>query len=252
MERPLRKSSEAPEVVLHSDGDQKTIWTYAERLKRSGHGTLHGKQIDMNDTESTKYPPTTVGTPSLAPPPSPIPTTLFTVDEDDRSIAPRRISFGILETIVLVLVAFLIGGGIGGGIGGALFVKEKSRCSADSTPTSAPAPERTGNTIVDPAGCPAINSTTWKSATTGKTFRRVCYRDAISQNTQNIITGNTSVSTIDACLEACATSTGCVAATWYIFSVTSPSKNAVCFFKNQVGLSVSQPTGDSLVTAYLE
>jgi hypothetical protein len=125
MERPvvLRKSSEAPEVVVPEVNDQKTTWTYAERLKRSGHGTLYGKQVDLNDTESTKYPPT----PQVPPPPSPIPTTLFTADDEDKSIAPRRRTFGVLEMIILVLVAFLIGGGIGGGVGGALLVQEKSR-----------------------------------------------------------------------------------------------------------------------------
>jgi hypothetical protein len=128
MERQLRKSSDAPEVVLQGSdypesGDQRSIVTYAERLKRSGHGTLYGKQIDINDTESTKYPLS----PSTLPPPSPIPTTLFTVEDDDRSIAPQRTSFGILEMVVLVLVAFLIGGAIGGGVGGALLAKEKSK-----------------------------------------------------------------------------------------------------------------------------
>jgi hypothetical protein len=280
MAQPLRKSSEAPEVVLQGSdytegGDRRSIVTYAERLKRSGHGTLYAKQIDENDTESTKYPLS----PSTLPPPSPIPTTLFTGEDDDRSTIPRRRgrSFGILEMMVLVLVAFLIGGGIGGGVGGALLAKEKSKqwyvkvqdCTSEnkirtnkltsqssantpSATSSASAPTRTGNYIMDTAGCPAIESGgVWNSTTPGKSFQRVCYKNAVGKSNKNIITGNVTVATFDACLNACAVTNGCLAATWYMFSVTSPSKNAVCYFKSEAGVESAQPDGDALVTGYL-
>jgi hypothetical protein len=47
----------------------------------------------------------------------------------DRVEKPRarRKTFGLITTIILVLVGFLVGGGVGGGIGGSLVAREKSK-----------------------------------------------------------------------------------------------------------------------------
>lgn len=117
MDRPIRKSSEAPQVVdpEHDGG----IWTYGERLKRNrpGAATLSQKQLDPFDTESRKFP-------------SPIPPTPrqdITPALPEPPIELRKRSFGWITTLCLVLLAFLIGGGVGGGVGGALVAKEKSK-----------------------------------------------------------------------------------------------------------------------------
>ncbi|KAG9235263.1 hypothetical protein BJ875DRAFT_278722 [Amylocarpus encephaloides] len=258
MSRPVRNFSDAPEVVTPEIDDVESIFvTYQERFKRQT-GTL---QIDPVETESRNFPPpplplpstpATPATPTTASPKPPASTYLG----EEKSSFERRRSLGILTTLIVAFVAFLIGGGIGGGVGGALLVKEKNRlCPSSAAVTiSSPSPSTSaGTSILDIAGCPAImTSQAWNSTTSGKRFIRACYKDTVGVSPdQNIVIGQQAFSTLDGCLNACASMEKCVAATWYIFSVTTPSKNAVCFFKGSVGVQSAQAEGDSCVTGFL-
>ena len=119
--RPVRKSSEGPEVVHPILSDKYAI---SERLERArvGRWTQYQKQVDPYQVETRNFP--------LSPPlpPSPMPSLPSNI-VPDRVEKPRarRKTFGLITTIVLVLVAFLVGGGVGGGIGGSLVAKEKSK-----------------------------------------------------------------------------------------------------------------------------
>lgn len=119
--RPVRKSSEGPEVVHTVLPDKYAI---SERLERArvGRWTQYQKQVDPYQVETRNFP--------LSPPlpPSPMPSLPSNI-VPDRVEKPRarRKTFRLITTIILVVVAFLVGGGVGGGIGGALVAKEKSK-----------------------------------------------------------------------------------------------------------------------------
>ncbi|CAG8957302.1 hypothetical protein HYFRA_00010725 [Hymenoscyphus fraxineus] len=242
MNRPIRKSSEAPQVV--DTECEAGIWGYGERLERNrpGAGTLSQKQLDPFDTESSKYLSPILPTPRRDTTPS-LP---------DLPIEKRRMNFGLTTTIFLVSLAFIIGGGVGGGIGGALVAKERSKtCSIQPTSTNTASPPTQTTLAFDTAGCPGINQDRYNSTTPGKHFLQSCYMDIVPQPGENISMGNKTVESFNDCLNSCAQLDGCLAATWVMFSSSAPRNNAVCFFKNSVGTQSPQVTGDSLVTGFM-
>jgi len=122
--RPVRKSSEGPEVVQPILSDKYAI---SERLERAriGRWTQYQKQVDPYQVETRNFPLS----PPLPPiPPSPMPTLPSNIlpDRVEKPRARRKV-FGLITTVILVLAAFLVGGAVGGGIGGALVAKEKSK-----------------------------------------------------------------------------------------------------------------------------
>lgn len=126
-----------------------------------------------------------------------------------------------------------------------------SSSSVQPTLTSTSSPSTQTSFAFDTAGCPGIDQDRYNSTTPGKHFLRSCYVDAVSQPTQNIIMGNKTVANFNDCLDSCAKLDGCLAATWIMFSFSAPRNNAVCFFKNSVGIATPQVAGDSLVTGFL-
>ncbi len=113
--QPSRISSEAPEVVP-GQPERLVYINYEEgRYKRaSSDQSPYLKPFDeRRDKEKRKLVPT----PQIA----------YEQISYQEEPVPRRRTFGLVATIVFVLVAFFIGGGIGGGVGGALAAQEKSR-----------------------------------------------------------------------------------------------------------------------------
>lgn len=111
---PLRKSSEGPEVVQPDYPDKYAI---SEKLSnaRLGRWTQSQKQVDPSRVETRNFPSPMPNLPSNIVP-----------DRVER-IGTKRKTFGLVTTVILVIIAFLLGGGIGGGIGGAMVAKEKSK-----------------------------------------------------------------------------------------------------------------------------
>ncbi|RDL35902.1 uncharacterized protein BP5553_06514 [Venustampulla echinocandica] len=270
--RPVRRSSEGPEVVDHQP--EKHFCRYSdigERLRRGrvGNGTLSQKQLDPDEVETRSYP-----SPVLPPFPR-LPRNI--VPEFVERPRDRQRTCGLLMTIFLILAAFIIGGGIGGGVGGALVIKEKSRnafdtpaicrrveqwlisyynsgttCVTTTTPTvSAADAASTHIVIMDVAGCPSIIDVNFNSTTPGKSFHQLCYIDSMPPPGQIIDIGNQTISSFPGCLNACAKHAGCVAATWVMFSASNPQSNSVCFFKNSTGVQTSMSEGDNLASGYL-
>ncbi|KAE8443688.1 hypothetical protein EG329_001460 [Mollisiaceae sp. DMI_Dod_QoI] len=153
-------------------------------------------------------------------------------------VRSRRV-FSLLTTIILAMIAFFLGGGIGGGIAGAVLSSQKSRSTFTST-SSSPA-----TVIVDQAGCPLINNSTYSSST-GAAFMTFCSTSILSTSGQNIELSNSVQSSFDTCLDKCATFDSCVGATWYMFDPTTPSRNSICFLKNGTGEEVVASDGLSV------
>jgi hypothetical protein len=114
--QPSRLSSEAPEVVPGQPQVENLVYiNYEEgRYKRASSEDSHWlKPYDERERESKKL----------------VPTPQIVYDQISYQGKPvrRRRTFGLVTTIIFVVVAFFIGGGIGGGVGGALAAKEKSR-----------------------------------------------------------------------------------------------------------------------------
>ncbi|KAF8860001.1 hypothetical protein BDZ45DRAFT_741857 [Acephala macrosclerotiorum] len=138
--------------------------------------------------------------------------------------------FSLVATIILVVIAFCIGGGIGGGITGAVM--------------SSPVSTSQSTVYVDQAGCPLINNSTYTS-TAGATFLTICATAILSStSTQNIDLSNSTQSSFNACLDACANAAGCVGASWYMFDPTTPSRNSICFLKSGTGEEVMANGGN--------
>lgn len=269
--QPSRISSEAPEVVpSQPQPPQQTapredfsngvpVSTYSEvDIKRSGGGSRHQKQVDTRETETRNYP--------LSPrvydweptPVTPTPRKLDVCEEEPYKAAERRIgrrrTFGLVTTVALVVVAFLLGGGIGGGVGGALLAQEKSKTpSPTSTTSSAPA---TATVILDQAGCPLVNNSTYLSPSTATTpvtaFLKLCGTEIASPAGQSLDLANSTQPSFDACLDSCAGYRGCVGATWVLFSPGSPGRNSVCFLKSGVGVLGKSPEGGTSCSGYLK
>jgi hypothetical protein len=112
--------------------------------------------------------------------------------------------------------------------------------------------------IVDAAGCPIINNSTYNSTVTPYTFIQACSTDITSTSGASIDVANQTETTFDACMNWCAEYTAnpttkgqCIAATWVIFSATDPTRNLKCFLKNGTGVVTLQSSGEQLASALL-
>ncbi|TVY80509.1 hypothetical protein LSUE1_G003309 [Lachnellula suecica] len=244
--RPVQNSSEAPEVVLPDPPDKYAI---SERLERArvGRWTQYQKQVDPYHTETRNFPPSPM--PSL--PSNIVP---------DRVNRPRtrQKSFGLLTTVVLIIVAFLLGGGIGGGIGGAMAAKEKSKSKIVTSttlvmPTTTVIPPPVTTTVLqDAALCPLVHNTIYNSTISGKRFLQVCQSNILPADGQTIDIKNETITGFDPCLDFCANTDGCVAASWVMFSAAVPAQNSVCFLKNSTGVQTKAESIGQVASGYLQ
>ncbi|PMD54443.1 uncharacterized protein K444DRAFT_634597 [Hyaloscypha bicolor E] len=244
---PSRVSSEAPEVVPGQPLPEPFVYmTYEQaRSKRaSSEGSEDLKPWEVREKEKGKLVPT----PQIAYDQ----TSLEDISYQEKP-APRRRTFGLLYVTIFVVIAFLVGGGIGGGVGGAVAASEKSKSSTlqSSGTASASATPSTSTVIVDTAGCPLVNNSTFTS--TSKTnFLKLCATEIVAPANQYIEISNSVQGSFDSCLNSCAATTGCVGASWVIFSPTNPSRNSVCYLKNKTGVATAASvTGETVVSGFL-
>lgn len=144
MNRPQRISSEAPEVVPQQpDLFVANSPSHVEKFKRK-KGTHYEKQLAGYQSPGldsrSPTPGDGVGYETPASVSSPrgtereyqTPGALYDLSSYGLQVAAeppyqgRRV-FGLVTTILLVIVAFIIGGGVGGGIGGAIAAKNKDK-----------------------------------------------------------------------------------------------------------------------------
>ncbi|KAH8759170.1 hypothetical protein BGZ57DRAFT_618621 [Hyaloscypha finlandica] len=244
---PSRVSSEAPEVVPGQPLPEPFVYmTYEQaRSKRaSSEGSEDLKPWEVREKEKGKLVPT----PQIAYDE----TSLEDISYQEKPVARRR-TFGLLYVTIFVVIAFLIGGGIGGGVGGAVAASEKSKSStlqSSGTTTTSAAPS-TSTVIVDTAGCPLVNNSTFTS--TSKTnFLKLCATEIVAPTNQNIEISNSVQGSFDSCLNSCAATMGCVGASWVIFSPTNPSRNSACYLKNKTGVATAASvTGETVVSGFL-
>ena len=265
---PSRVSSEAPEVVPGQPLPEPFVYmTYEQaRSKRaSSEGSEDLKPWEVREKEKGKLVPT----PQIAYDQ----TSLEDISYQEKP-APRRRTFGLLYVTIFVVIAFLVGGGIGGGVGGAVAASEKSKSRyaysnsgeggggesgltllrsilQSSGTASASATPSTSTVIVDTAGCPLVNNSTFTS--TSKTnFLKLCATEIVAPANQYIEISNSVQGSFDSCLNSCAATTGCVGASWVIFSPTNPSRNSVCYLKNKTGVATAASvTGETVVSGFL-
>jgi hypothetical protein len=125
-----------------------------------------------------------------------------------------------------------------------------NRLQSNATATASAAPS-TSTVIVDTAGCPLVNNTTY-NAPSGTAFLKLCATEIVAPANQYIELSNSVQGSFNACLDSCANTTGCVGASWVIFSSTNPSRNSVCYLKNKTGVSTSATAaGETVVSGYL-
>jgi hypothetical protein len=197
-------------------------------------------------------------------------------DRVERTRTGRK-TFGLITTIILVIVAFLVGGGIGGGIGGSMVAKEKSKprivyvssqfpnrlmgladkfCSTSTTtvmPTSTIiSPPITTTILQDAALCPLVHNTIYNSTVPGKKFLQVCQTNFLPADGQTIDIKNQTESGLQPCLDFCAQTDGCVAASWIMFSAATPIENSVCFLKNSLGVQTKADNIGQVASGYLQ
>jgi hypothetical protein len=134
---------------------------------------------------------------------------------------------------------------------------ESSMASAPTSTITAPASVST--IILDTAGCPLVNNSTYNSTTRGYSFLRLCATDITAPPGTNIDASNSQQSTFESCLDACASynqnvqKDGCLGASWVIFSPTVPSRNSICFLKNATGVQTSASvSGQTVVSGFLQ
>ncbi|TVY41769.1 hypothetical protein LSUB1_G003739 [Lachnellula subtilissima] len=243
--RPLRKSSEGPEVVQPDYPDKYAI---SEKLgnARIARWTQSQKQVDPYRVETRHFP-------------SPMPKLPSNIVPDRvERIGTKRKTFGLITTVILVIIAFLIGGGIGGGVGGAMVAKEKSKDRpTTSTTTIMPtatiiSPGSTTTMIQDAAFCPLVHKSLYNSTIPGKKFLQVCDTNYLPADGQMIDIKNQTKSGLQPCLDFCAQTDGCIAASWVMFSAASPLENSVCFLKNNYGVQTSADGIGQVASGYLQ
>jgi len=111
----------------------------------------------------------------------------------------------------------------------------------------------TSTVIVDTAGCPLVNNSTYNATGSGTSFLKLCATDIVAGTGQYIDMSNSVQSSFDACLDSCASTKGCVGASWVIFSPTAPSRNSVCFLKNATAVATAASvSGQTVVSGFLE
>ncbi|KAE9372804.1 hypothetical protein N431DRAFT_409131 [Stipitochalara longipes BDJ] len=248
---PSRISSEAPEVVPGQPLPEPFVYmNYEEaRSKRaSSEESEDVKPWEIKEKEKGKLVPT----PQVVYDPENEQSSVRDVSYQEKP-APRYRTFSLVTVIIMVIVAFFIGGGIGGGVGAAFVVKEKAASRVQPQPnTTTSATPSTSTVIVDTAGCPLVNNSTFTS-TSNTNFLKLCATEIVAPTGQNIDLSNSIQSSFDSCLNSCASTTGCIGASWVIFSALEPSRNSVCFLKNKTGVATSASvTGETVVSGFLE
>jgi len=130
---------------------------------------------------------------------------------------------------------------------------------AEAATATSSAPPSTSTVILDQAGCPLVNNTTYNSITLGYTFLKQCGSNIVAQSGSGTLDFSSSVqSSFDSCLDACATYNqnvnkgGCHGATWVIFDPITPAHNSVCFLKNATGVSAAQAGGAIMASGFLQ
>ncbi|PMD32410.1 hypothetical protein L207DRAFT_518764 [Hyaloscypha variabilis F] len=246
---PSRLSSEAPEVVPGQPLPEPFVYmNYEEARKRaSSEGSEELQPWEIKEKEKGKLVPT----PQVVYDPENEHSSVRDVSYQEKPV-PRYRTFRLLTVIIMVIVAFLLGGGIGGGVGGALLVNEKAKSRAQLQPntTSSAAPS-TSTVIVDTAGCPLVNNSTYTTSNTN--FLKLCATEIVAPSGQNIDISNSVQSSFDSCLDSCGSTAGCVGASWVIFSALNPSRNSVCYLKNKtVVATAASVTGETVVSGFLE
>lgn len=126
----------------------------------------------------------------------------------------------------------------------------KHRSKHKSSPSS-PSSLSASQVIVDTAGCPLINNSTYTSQT-GSSFLTICSTSILPQSGQFIDLSNSIQPSFDSCLDACGAVNGCVGATWYMFDPSIPSRNSGCYLKNGTGEEVVASGSLSVVSGYLK
>ena len=125
------------------------------------------------------------------------------------------------------------------------------RVQTQPNTTTSAAPS-TSTVIVDTAGCPLVNNSTYTS-TSNTNFLKLCDTEIVAASGQNIDISNSVQSSFDACLNSCASTKGCVGASWVIFSALNPNRNSVCYLKSKtVVATAASVTGETVVSGFLE
>jgi len=122
----------------------------------------------------------------------------------------------------------------------------------------------TATTTIDLAGCPASNLTTYTSSISSAKFTIRCNSDILSPASStanpNLNPSGTLETSLDACLDLCATfnknatlvaaaGSSCVGATW-VMSSGFTERNLMCFLK-RTGSVTSNDSGQDLVSGFL-
>jgi len=128
-------------------------------------------------------------------------------------------------------------------------------CSTSTTtvmPTSTIiSPPVTTTIIQDAALCPLVHNTIYNSTVSGKKFLQVCGTNYLPADGQTIDIKNQTESGLPACLDFCAQTNGCIAASWIMFSAATPSQNSICFLKNSLGVQTKADIGQ-VASGYLQ
>jgi len=116
------------------------------------------------------------------------------------------------------------------------------------------APPVTTTVLQDAALCPLIHNTLYNSTSTNppKKFLQICNNNFLPRDGQTIDIKNATLSTLQACLDFCAQTDGCVAASWVMFSATSPIENSVCFLKSGLGEQTKTSGIGQVASGYLQ
>lgn len=126
----------------------------------------------------------------------------------------------------------------------------RSMLQANPTTTASAGPA-TSTVIVDTAGCPLVNNSTYTSPS-GTAFLKMCATEIEPASGQYIEISNSVQGSFNACLDSCASTTGCVGASWVIFSPTNPGRNSVCYLKNKTGVATAaSAVGETVVSGFL-
>lgn len=128
-----------------------------------------------------------------------------------------------------------------------------------ATPTATSAAS-VATVVLDAAGCPLVNNSSYSSTTPGYQFLILCASEITTPSGSRTIDASSSQqSTFESCLDACASYNqnvlrgGCVGVSWVMFSPTEPGRNSYCFLKNGTGVQTSASvTGQTIVSGFLQ
>ncbi|APA15938.1 hypothetical protein SS1G_09166 [Sclerotinia sclerotiorum 1980 UF-70] len=238
--RPLHISSEAPEVVHEEQSpyltspDKYFVRSYSGRRASNHLISPLNKPYDNIPLQEFPPPRRAYDLAPYRPPPK------------------QKNKFGLVPFVLIAVVSFFIGGGIGGGIGGVIgkHNSPSKTSKSESTGTSSGCTP-TVTEIVDSAGCPNVNNTTYTTSAPSVEFRIACAIDLTSPPGEDIELANVTTPTLENCLESCARYNNgqCLAATWIQFSPIHPEMNSKCFFKANSGVRIPLNSTGTVATS---